>query len=76
MIPNLPLQRFSPPFPSYFPKRAAVFIVVYPENTVDGRAIYFQEEDEKLFAALQKGKKGRIQDILIQSTRQKGSPLP
>jgi len=40
--PNSPLY----PFWNHFPGRAALFVIFYPDNTVDGRRVYFVETDQ------------------------------
>lgn len=51
--------------PAFFPHWAALFIIAYSENTVEGRKVYFIEENKKLVACASKLEGTRISEILI-----------
>jgi len=43
----------------WVPGWAAVFIIFFPENTVDGKRVYFVESNPKVVQAAQRGKRSR-----------------
>jgi hypothetical protein len=52
--------------PQHFPGLAALFVMSYPSNTVDGKQVYFLEESEHIVLMAQAQKGSRISELLIQ----------
>jgi hypothetical protein len=66
-IPNRPFQSLGPIFvqrQDIFPGWAGVFVIFFPENTVDGKPVYFVTPDPKVLSAAQEGR--RTNGLIIQ----------
>ncbi len=66
-IPNRPFQSLGPIFvqrQDIFPGWAGVFVIFYPQNTVDGKPVYFVTPDPKVISAAQEGR--RTNGLIIQ----------
>lgn len=60
LIPNQPFFGVGPMVlarPDLFPGLAALFAIYFPENVVAGRQVYFVEQDPKVLAAAQRGRR-------------------
>jgi hypothetical protein len=53
--------------PQHFPGLAALFVMNYPNNTVDGKRVYFLEKSAEIVQMAQLQKGSRISEILIQA---------
>ena len=47
------------------PGQAAIFVIFFPSNTVDGKRVYFVERDADVVASAEKGT--RISSLLVRS---------
>ena len=66
-IPNRPFQSLGPIFvqrQDIFPGWAGVFVIFFPENTVDGKPVYFVTPDPRTLSAAQEGR--RTNGLIIQ----------
>lgn len=57
--------------PEQFPGLAALFVVTYPNNIVDGRRVFFLEESEELVKTNQARFGSRISQLLIHKPKKK-----
>lgn len=65
-IPNYRLKNiFVPSEFKNFPGAAALYIMSYPENIVNGRRVYFVEPDHDIVTNLRKQKSIRISGVLV-----------
>jgi hypothetical protein len=55
--------------PQHFPGLAALFVMNYPNNTVDGKRVYFLEESAKIVQMAQVQKGSRISEVLMQAPK-------
>jgi hypothetical protein len=69
-IANKPFQVFPWGYtPQHFPGLAALFVMSYPSNTVDGKQVYFLEESEDIVQMVQAKKGTRISELVIQAPK-------
>lgn len=69
-IANRPFKVFPWGYtPQHFPGLAALFVMTYPGNTVDGKRVYFLEESEDIVQMVQAKKGTRIADLIISASK-------
>jgi hypothetical protein len=69
-IANRPFKVFPWGYtPQHFPGLAALFVMTYPDNTVDGKRVYFLEESEDIVKMVQAKKGTRIADLVISAPK-------
>lgn len=65
-IPNRPYSVFIWGYtPDHFPGLAALFVVLYPSNTVDGKRVYFLEESAEIVQQTRAQAGARISELLV-----------
>ena len=66
-IDNHPFRAMGPIFvhSAAFPGSAAVFVIFFPDNVVEGRPVHFVEPDQRYFAPALSGR--RSATLLVQS---------
>lgn len=57
--------------PEHFPGLAGLFVISYPDNSFDGKAVYFLEESKELVEMAQAQEGTRIAELLIHRPQQK-----
>ena len=58
-IANRPFPAMGPVFfrSPHFPGSAGVFVIFFPDNTVDGHRVYFVEPEHKYYAHVRNGRR-------------------
>jgi hypothetical protein len=64
-LENRPLPISFPIKHELLPGRAALFVIVFPENTVHGRSVHFVEQDLELLSRLRQQPDTRIARLLL-----------
>jgi hypothetical protein len=65
-IPNRPFSVFIWGYtPDHFPGLAALFVVIYPSNIVDGKRVYFVDESAEVVQKAQAQTGARISKLLV-----------
>ncbi len=57
--------------PEYFPGLAGLFVILYPDNSVDGRRVFFLEDSKELVQMAHAQSGSRISDLLIYKPKEK-----
>jgi hypothetical protein len=71
-IDNKPFSVFGWGYtPRDFPGLAALFVVSYPSNTIDGKPVYFLEDSDEIVQMAQAQKGTRIAELIIHKSQVK-----
>ncbi len=73
---NAPIPLAFPINNAHLPGWAALYTIAWPENTVDGRRVYFIEENKPLIRYLRRTPESRIAKLLVspEEARRRGWP--
>jgi hypothetical protein len=69
-IANKPFVVYLRRTSKHFPGLAALFVMTYPSNTVDGKRVFFLEESRELVEMAQAQKGSRISELLIYAPKE------